>query len=210
MSTRLATADDTRRWGLTLAESLQAGDVVALCGQLGAGKTQATKGIVVGLGSQADVTSPTFTLVHEYTDGRLPVFHFDFYRMEQSGEVLTLGWDEILDEPGVVIVEWADLFRSCCRRTHAGFSSPFSRTAPVKSWNGKVPEAFNLPGLPHVEEEPPAWHRLCSHTAHEKRPSAPRSCRIGGRNLGGHRTVGHAGLAHELRHPGRQRARGSA
>ncbi len=110
MSTRLATADDTRRWGLTLAESLQAGDVVALCGQLGAGKTQATKGIVVGLGSQADVTSPTFTLVHEYTDGRLPVFHFDFYRMEQSGEVLTLGWDEILDEPGVVIVEWADLF----------------------------------------------------------------------------------------------------
>jgi tRNA threonylcarbamoyladenosine biosynthesis protein TsaE len=110
MSTRLATADDTRLWGITLAESLQAGDVVALCGQLGAGKTQATKGIVVGLGSQADVTSPTFTLVHEYTDGRLPVFHFDFYRMEQSGEVLTLGWDEILDEPGVVIVEWADLF----------------------------------------------------------------------------------------------------
>lgn len=110
MSTRLSSADDTRRWGLTLAESLQAGDVVALCGQLGAGKTQATKGIVAGLGSQADVTSPTFTLVHEYTDGRLPVFHFDFYRMEQSGEVLTLGWDEILDEPGVVIVEWADLF----------------------------------------------------------------------------------------------------
>ncbi len=110
MSTLLATADDTRLWGITLAESLQVGDVVALCGQLGAGKTQATKGIVVGLGSQADVTSPTFTLVHEYTDGRLPVFHFDFYRMEQSGEVLTLGWDEILDEPGVVIVEWADLF----------------------------------------------------------------------------------------------------
>jgi tRNA threonylcarbamoyladenosine biosynthesis protein TsaE len=110
MSTLLATSDDTRLWGITLAESLQAGDVVALCGQLGAGKTQATKGIVAGLGSQADVTSPTFTLVHEYTDGRLPVFHFDFYRMEQSGEVLTLGWDEILDEPGVVIVEWADLF----------------------------------------------------------------------------------------------------
>ena len=110
MSTRLSSADDTRLWGLTLAESLQAGDVVALCGQLGAGKTQATKGIVAGLGSQADVTSPTFTLVHEYTDGRLPVFHFDFYRMEHSGEVLTLGWDEILDEPGVVIVEWADLF----------------------------------------------------------------------------------------------------
>lgn len=110
MSTRLSSADDTRQWGLALAGTLKAGDVIALCGQLGAGKTQATKGIVAGLGSHADATSPTFTLVHEYTDGRLPVFHFDFYRMEQPGEVLTLGWDEILDEPGVVIVEWADLF----------------------------------------------------------------------------------------------------
>lgn len=110
MSTRLSSADDTREWGLVLAGTLKAGDVIALCGQLGAGKTQATKGIVAGLGSHAEVTSPTFTLVHEYTDGRLPVFHFDFYRMEKPGEVLTLGWDEILDEPGVVIVEWADLF----------------------------------------------------------------------------------------------------
>jgi len=110
MSTRLSSADDTRRWGLTLAESLQAGDVVALCGQLGAGKTQATKGIVAGLGSQAAVTSPTFTLVHEYRDGRLPVFHFDFYRHERPGAVLAAGWDDILDEPGVVVVEWADRF----------------------------------------------------------------------------------------------------
>ena len=110
MSTLLATPDATLAWGRELAASLNAGDVVALCGNLGAGKTQATKGIVEGLGSQAAVTSPTFTLVHEYADGRLPVFHFDFYRMERAEEVLTVGWDEILDEPGVVIVEWADLF----------------------------------------------------------------------------------------------------
>lgn len=110
MSTLLATPEATFDWGRELAASLRAGDVVALCGQLGAGKTQATKGILAGLGSQAAVTSPTFTLVHEYTDGRLPVFHFDFYRMDSAEEVLTVAWDDILDEPGVVIIEWADLF----------------------------------------------------------------------------------------------------
>lgn len=106
----LATPEATFEWGRELAATLQAGDVVALCGQLGAGKTQATKGIVAGLGSRADVTSPTFTLVHEYVDGRVPVFHFDFYRMDEAAQVLTVGWDDFLDEPGVVIVEWADLF----------------------------------------------------------------------------------------------------
>ena len=106
----LATPEATFEWGRELAGTLQAGDVVALCGHLGAGKTQATKGIVAGLNSQAAVTSPTFTLVHEYLDGRVPVFHFDFYRMDEAAQVLTVGWDDYLDEPGVVIVEWADLF----------------------------------------------------------------------------------------------------
>jgi tRNA threonylcarbamoyladenosine biosynthesis protein TsaE len=110
--TLLPTPEATLDWGRTLASSLQEGAVIALCGHLGAGKTQATKGIVSGLGSQADVTSPTFTLVHEYLDGNVPVFHFDFYRMETPEQVLTVGWDDFLDEPGVVIVEWADLFSS--------------------------------------------------------------------------------------------------
>jgi tRNA threonylcarbamoyladenosine biosynthesis protein TsaE len=110
MTITLPTPEATHDWGGELAESLKAGDVVAFCGHLGAGKTQATKGLVVGLGSVADVTSPTFTLVHEYLDGRLPLFHFDFYRMDEAAQVLTVGWDDILDEPGVVIVEWADLF----------------------------------------------------------------------------------------------------
>lgn len=110
MTITLPTPDATHDWGRELAESLKAGDVVAFCGHLGAGKTQATKGLVAGMGSVADVTSPTFTLVHEYLDGRLPLFHFDFYRMDEAAQVLTVGWDDILDEPGVVIVEWADLF----------------------------------------------------------------------------------------------------
>ena len=107
---KLATPEDTLDWGHALGASLAAGAVVALCGPLGAGKTQAVKGIVAGLGSQAVVTSPTFTLVHEYRDGRLPVFHFDFYRHERPEAVLAAGWDDILDEAGVVLVEWADRF----------------------------------------------------------------------------------------------------
>jgi len=106
----LTTADDAHIWGTHLAPTLAAGDVIALCGNLGAGKTQITRGIVVGMGSKAAVTSPTFTLVHEYLDGRLPIFHFDFYRMESAAEVIGIGWDEFLTEPGVIIVEWADMF----------------------------------------------------------------------------------------------------
>ncbi|WP_395750942.1 tRNA (adenosine(37)-N6)-threonylcarbamoyltransferase complex ATPase subunit type 1 TsaE [Prosthecobacter sp.] len=106
----LHTAEDALAWGTHLAQTLSAGDVIALCGTLGAGKTQITRGIVAGMHSNAAVTSPTFTLVHEYLDGRLPIFHFDFYRMDTAAEVLGIGWDEFLTEPGVIIVEWADLF----------------------------------------------------------------------------------------------------
>ena len=107
---KLLTVADTIAWGTALAPTLRAGDVIALTGNLGAGKTHATKGIVAGLGSPASVSSPTFTLVHEYTGARLPVFHFDFYRMDSASEVLNIGWDDYLEEGGVVIVEWADKF----------------------------------------------------------------------------------------------------
>ena len=96
--------------GASLAVGLKAGDVIALTGGLGAGKTHFTKGLVHGLGSDEAVTSPTFTLVHEYRTGRLPVFHFDFYRMEKESEVTAIGWDEYLEAGGVCVVEWADRF----------------------------------------------------------------------------------------------------
>jgi tRNA threonylcarbamoyladenosine biosynthesis protein TsaE len=108
--TRLADTDATVAWGRSLASSLRAGDVIALVGNLGAGKTHATKGIVAGLGAASDVSSPTFTLVHEYRGGRLPVFHFDFYRLNAPDEVLNIGWDDYLDSGGVTVVEWADKF----------------------------------------------------------------------------------------------------
>jgi tRNA threonylcarbamoyladenosine biosynthesis protein TsaE len=104
-------AEETIDAGRRFAHSLRAGDVVALCGDLGAGKTHFTKGIVSALsGQQEDVTSPTFTLVHEYRAGRLPVFHFDFYRLEESRELFGIGWEDYLAEDGVMIVEWADRF----------------------------------------------------------------------------------------------------
>lgn len=86
------------------------GTVIALIGGLGAGKTHWTKGFVAGCGSASEVTSPTFGLVHEYPGGRYPVFHLDFYRLESAAELIALGWDELLEEDGVVIAEWADKF----------------------------------------------------------------------------------------------------
>lgn len=96
--------------GRKTAADLGSGDIVALVGDLGAGKTHFSKGIVLGLGSEDSVTSPTFSLVQEYRSGALPVFHFDFYRLDTADELLGIGWDEYLDEDGIVLVEWADKF----------------------------------------------------------------------------------------------------
>ncbi len=96
--------------GESLAADLAAGTVLALVGGLGAGKTRMAKGVTRGAGYQGEVTSPTFSLVHEYRGGRLPVFHFDLYRLKSAEELLAIGWDEFLDEPGLIVVEWADLF----------------------------------------------------------------------------------------------------
>ncbi|MDF1815921.1 MAG: tRNA (adenosine(37)-N6)-threonylcarbamoyltransferase complex ATPase subunit type 1 TsaE [Verrucomicrobiales bacterium] len=96
--------------GKEIAASLRGGDVLALVGDLGAGKTHFCKGIAAGLGCPADVTSPTFSLVHEYRDGRLPVFHFDFYRLDFIEELEQIGWEEYLFEDGAILVEWADKY----------------------------------------------------------------------------------------------------
>ena len=107
---KLASVEDTLAWGRALAGTLRVGDVIALVGGLGAGKTHATKGIVAGLGCTGEVSSPTFTLVHEYGGGRLPAFHFDFYRLDSEAELPGIGWEDYLDADGVIIAEWADKF----------------------------------------------------------------------------------------------------
>lgn len=96
--------------GKAAAALIDPGSVIALVGGLGAGKTHWTKGFVAGTGSGDEVTSPTFGLVHEYTGGRVPVFHLDFYRLESAAELIALGWDELLEQDGVVIAEWGDKF----------------------------------------------------------------------------------------------------
>ena len=102
---------ETVALGRRFAADARPGEVWALVGDLGAGKTHFVQGVAAGLGAEVAATSPTFTLVHEYTSGRLPVFHFDFYRLEDASEVLALGWEEYLDEGGgLILVEWADKF----------------------------------------------------------------------------------------------------
>ena len=115
-------AEETAAFGRERALTTRAGDVVALAGDLGTGKTQFVKGFVAGLGSEAVVTSPTFTLLHEYGGGRLTVYHFDFYRLEDGVAALRLGLDDYFFGDGVSVVEWADRFRDLIPR-HANWIS---------------------------------------------------------------------------------------
>ncbi len=101
---------ETEAIGRQLAEHIDVGSILALKGDLGSGKTLFVKGLVAALGSSADVTSPTFTIVHEYRGGRVPVYHFDFFRVENQQSAERLGLDDYLFGDGVSVIEWADLF----------------------------------------------------------------------------------------------------
>lgn len=96
--------------GASSAVSAKPGDVFALIGNLGSGKTHWTKGFLKHLQPETNVTSPTFSIVNSYRHGQPPVHHFDFYRLKSANELIDLGWDEYLDEEAIVICEWADLF----------------------------------------------------------------------------------------------------
>ena len=100
---------ETEGFGRELAQTLTAGDVVALIGDLGTGKTALTRYIAAGLGVKSRITSPTFTIVKEYRDGRLPLFHFDVYRVSDAEELYNIGIEEYFYGDGVCVVEWADL-----------------------------------------------------------------------------------------------------
>ena len=99
---------ETEHLGECLARKLQPGDVVAYTGDLGAGKTAFTRGLARGLGISQQVTSPTFTIVNEYEGGRLPLFHFDMYRLTSSDELFDIGWEDYLARGGVCAVEWSE------------------------------------------------------------------------------------------------------
>ena len=99
---------ETEAIGAALGKILQPGTVIAYRGDLGAGKTAFTRGLAKGLGCTEIVTSPTYTIVNEYLGGRLPLFHFDMYRLRSSDDLFDIGWDDYLDRGGICAVEWSE------------------------------------------------------------------------------------------------------
>ena len=100
--------EQTELLGQKLGQLLQGGEVIAYTGDLGAGKTAFTRGLAQGLGITMRVTSPTYTIVNEYIGGRLPLFHFDMYRLGSSDELFDIGWEDYLSRNGVCAVEWSE------------------------------------------------------------------------------------------------------
>ncbi len=99
--------EETESAGAALAKTVNPGAVIAMFGDLGAGKTAFVRGLALGLSSPNRVTSPTFTIVNEY-EGRLPIFHFDMYRLGSSDELFDIGWEDYLGRGGVCVVEWSE------------------------------------------------------------------------------------------------------
>lgn len=122
---------ETEALGETLARRLGAGDVVAYRGDLGAGKTAFTRGLARGLGCTGRVTSPTFTVVNEY-EGRLPLFHFDLYRLEGEDALYDIGWEDYLDRGGVCAVEWSERAEAALPRETVWVS--IRRCAESEDW----------------------------------------------------------------------------
>ena len=100
--------EETEAVGAALAKILPAGAVIAYEGDLGAGKTAFTRGLARGLGYAEPVTSPTYTIVNEYLGGRLPLFHFDMYRLRSADDLWDIGWEDYLDRGGICAVEWSE------------------------------------------------------------------------------------------------------
>ena len=100
--------EETEKVGAALGRILPPGTILAYRGDLGAGKTAFTRGLAKGLGCTEIVTSPTYTIVNEYLGGRIPLFHFDMYRLRSSDDLFDIGWDDYLDRGGVCAVEWSE------------------------------------------------------------------------------------------------------
>jgi tRNA threonylcarbamoyladenosine biosynthesis protein TsaE len=103
---------DTLKLGSKLAGNLKAGDIVCLFGELGSGKTVLTKGIAFGLGiKKVQVNSPSFLLLREYSQGKIPLYHFDLYRLTKQKDIMAIGYEEYLYDEGITVIEWADRLR---------------------------------------------------------------------------------------------------
>ncbi|WP_317368113.1 tRNA (adenosine(37)-N6)-threonylcarbamoyltransferase complex ATPase subunit type 1 TsaE [uncultured Tyzzerella sp.] len=103
--------DDTKEIAYNIAKNAKSGDIYCLCGDLGTGKTQFSKGFSKGLLIEEDITSPTFTIVNEYDKGKLPFYHFDVYRINDVEELYDIGYEEYFFGNGVCLIEWAELIK---------------------------------------------------------------------------------------------------
>ena len=110
--------EQTEQLAEKMAARLVPGDVIAYYGGLGAGKTAFTRGLARGLGITESVTSPTYTIVNEYLSGRLPLFHFDMYRLGSADELFDIGWEDYLERGGVCAVEWSENVEGVFPRDH--------------------------------------------------------------------------------------------
>ena len=100
--------EQTEQIGAALGNILTPGTVIAYCGDLGAGKTAFTRGLARGLGCVDSVTSPTYTIVNEYLSGKMPLFHFDMYRLRSADDLFDIGWEDYLERGGICAVEWSE------------------------------------------------------------------------------------------------------
>ena len=108
MQIRTHSPEETEAIGRKIAAKLLPGDIIAYYGDLGAGKTAFTRGLAAGLGVTEQVTSPTYTIVNEYLSGRMPLFHFDMYRLDSADDLFDIGWEDYLARGGVCAVEWSE------------------------------------------------------------------------------------------------------
>jgi tRNA threonylcarbamoyladenosine biosynthesis protein TsaE len=134
MTYRTESAEQTEALGAILAQRLQGGEIIAYTGDLGAGKTAFTRGLARGLGITERVTSPTFNIVNEYDSGRLPLFHFDMYRLGSSDELYDIGWEDYLSRGGVCAVEWSEIVEDALE----------GDVIRVDLKNGNTPESRNI------------------------------------------------------------------
>lgn len=140
---------ETETIGQDLAARLSPGTVVAFTGDLGAGKTAFVRGMARGLGIPQRVTSPTFTIVNEYEGGRLPLFHFDMYRLHSADDLFDIGWEDFLRRGGICAVEWSETIREALDEE--------TIYVDIRRGQGEQERILTLhgPGLPEEQEETP-------------------------------------------------------
>ncbi|MCI6989826.1 MAG: tRNA (adenosine(37)-N6)-threonylcarbamoyltransferase complex ATPase subunit type 1 TsaE [Clostridiales bacterium] len=140
---------ETEAIGQDLAARLSPGTVVAFTGDLGAGKTAFVRGMARGLGIPQRVTSPTFTIVNEYEGGRLPLFHFDMYRLHSADDLFDIGWEDFLRRGGICAVEWSETIREALDEE--------TIYVDIRRGQGEQERILTLhgPGLPEEQEETP-------------------------------------------------------